>query len=73
MMTGAPGWKYQPWSSLQATRLSSQLPGVDAASARDGFCGCHHLALLRLVAKPSHVGVDVDGLACNLCCPMNYG
>jgi hypothetical protein len=27
---------------------------------------------LYLVAKPSHVGVDVDGLACPLHRPMGY-
>jgi hypothetical protein len=30
--------------------------------ARDGFWGYHHLALLHLVAKISHVGADVDEL-----------
>jgi hypothetical protein len=36
------------------------------AGARDDFWGCHHLALLRLAAKLSHVGGDVDGLAYRL-------
>jgi hypothetical protein len=66
MTSGALGWKYQLWSSLQAARLSSWLPGVNVAGALDGFWGCHRLALLCLVAKPSHVGVDVDGLAYRL-------
>jgi hypothetical protein len=55
------------------TRLSSRLLGIDVASAQDGFWGCHRLALLRLLAKPSHVGVDVDKLPCHLCYPTNYG
>jgi hypothetical protein len=46
---------------------------LNNASARDGYWGCHQLALLRLVAKPSHVGGNVDGLACRLRCPMNCG
>jgi hypothetical protein len=33
------------------------------ASARDGYWGCHCLALLHLAAKIFHVGVDVDELA----------
>jgi hypothetical protein len=28
------------------------------------------MAWFYLAAKPSHVGVDVDGLACPLHCPM---
>jgi hypothetical protein len=51
--------------------LSSPLPGINVADARDDFLDC--LALLRLVANTFHVGVDVDGLACRLCCPANYG
>jgi hypothetical protein len=66
MTCGAPGSKYRLWSLLYAARLSSRLPGVDVAGDRDDIWGCHHLALLRLDAKPSHMGVDVDGLACRL-------
>jgi hypothetical protein len=47
-------------------RLSSWLSGVDMAGAWDDFWGCHHLALLHLAAKLSHVGADVDGLDCRL-------
>jgi hypothetical protein len=47
-------------------RPSSWLPGVDVTAARDGFWGCHCLAFLGLAAKLSHMGVDVDGLACRL-------
>jgi hypothetical protein len=36
-----------------------------------GIWGCHGLVLLRLVTKPSHVGADVDGLACRLYYPMD--
>jgi hypothetical protein len=73
MMGGALGWKYRIWSLLQVTWLSSRLPSIDVAGAWDDFLGCHRLALRRLVANPSHVGVDVDGLACRLCCPINCG
>jgi hypothetical protein len=34
-----------------------------------GYC----LVLLRLAAKLSHVGVDVDGLACRLHQPTDCG
>jgi hypothetical protein len=47
--------------------------GIDVAHAWDGFWGCHHLALLYLVAKPSHVRSDVDELACHLHHPTNCG
>jgi hypothetical protein len=55
-MNAAPGRKDRLRSSLQATQLSSRLPSFDMAVARDGFWGYHHLALLRLVPKLSHVG-----------------
>jgi hypothetical protein len=32
-----------------------------------------YLAMLYLVAKPSHVGADADGLACSLHHPTAYG
>jgi hypothetical protein len=54
MMSGAPGWKDQLWSSLESARLTCWLPGVDVVGAQDNFWCCHHLALLHLVAKPSH-------------------
>jgi hypothetical protein len=42
--------------------LSSLLSGLDVAGSRDDFPWCRHLDLLCLVAKPPHVGVDVEGL-----------
>jgi hypothetical protein len=42
------------------------------ANAWDGYWGYHRHALLHLVAKLSHVGVDVDELACRLHRSMNY-
>jgi hypothetical protein len=44
-------------------RLSSRLSGVDVAGVRDGSWGRIYFTELYLAAKPSHVGVDVDGLA----------
>jgi hypothetical protein len=38
--------------------------------AQDGFLRRHCFTQLYLAAKPSHVGVDVDRLACPLHCPM---
>jgi hypothetical protein len=56
MTSEAPGWKDRLWSSLQTARLSSRFPGTDVVGAQDNFWGYHRLALLHLVAKPSHVG-----------------
>jgi hypothetical protein len=53
-----------------AARLSSQLLGYNVAGAWDGSWGGHHLALLYLTAKLSHVGANVDRLACRLHQPM---
>jgi hypothetical protein len=39
--------------------------------AWDGSWSCH-LAILYLAAKPSHMGANVDGLACSLHRPMVY-
>jgi hypothetical protein len=64
MTTGASCYKYRLQSPEKAARPSSWFPGIDVAGAHDGFLGCHHLALLRLVGKLSHVGGDVEGLAC---------
>jgi hypothetical protein len=36
------------------------------ARARDSLWGHHRLPLRCFAAKLSHVGVDVDGLACHL-------
>jgi hypothetical protein len=73
MMSEAPGWKYRLYSLEKAARLSPWFLGVDVASAQDGLWGCHHLALLYLPTKYSHVGADVDRLACHLHCPMICG
>jgi hypothetical protein len=54
-------------------QLSSWLPGIDVAGARDGSWGCLHLALLYLTAKPSHARADADGLACPLHSPIVCG
>jgi hypothetical protein len=54
-------------------RLSSWLTGIDVAGVRDDSWGHLHFALFYLVAKPSHVGTNVDGLAYLLHHPMVYG
>jgi hypothetical protein len=53
--------------------LSSWLLGIDKAGARDGFLCGHCLTLLCLIAKPSHVGADVDELARRLYYPTDCG
>jgi hypothetical protein len=73
MTSGALGWKDRLWSLLQTAQLSSRLPGTNVMGAREGFWDCHWLALVLLVAKPSHMGVDVDGLACRLHRPTTCG
>jgi hypothetical protein len=47
------------------------VPMCNVASTQDNFWGCHRLSLLHLVAKLSHVGVDVDGLVCHLHYPTD--
>jgi hypothetical protein len=47
--------------------------GVEVDDARDGSWRCCFTTLLYLVAKPSHVGVDVDRLTCPLHRPMACG
>jgi hypothetical protein len=42
-------------------------------SAHDGSWRRHHVARLYLAAKPSHMGVDVDGLAALLHRPTVCG
>jgi hypothetical protein len=52
---------------------SLQLPGVPGAEvndARDDSWTGSFTKRLYMAAKPSHVGVDVDGLACPLHWPM---
>jgi hypothetical protein len=43
------------------------------AGAREGSWSGHHLALLCLATKLSHVGADVDGLAFRLHRPTDFG
>jgi hypothetical protein len=43
------------------------------ARVQDDSLHGHRLVLLRLAAKLSHVGADVDGLACCLHRPMDCG
>jgi hypothetical protein len=52
--------------------MPSLLPGIDVIGARDSSWDFHHLILLRMAAKPSHMGADVDGLDCHLHQPTNY-
>jgi hypothetical protein len=46
--------------------------GAEVDVAQDGSWGRCFTVWLYLSAKPSHVGVDVDGLACLLHHPMAY-
>jgi hypothetical protein len=58
---------------LELLECSSQLPGfLDAEmdNAWDDAWRGSFITWLYLAAKPSHVGVDVDGLACPLHRPM---
>jgi hypothetical protein len=48
---------------------SSWFPGVEMDGARDDSWRRCRFAQLYLAAKSSHMGVDVDGLACPLHCP----
>jgi hypothetical protein len=52
---------------------SSWFSGAEVDGARDSSWRCHCFAQLYLVAKPSQVGVDVDGLAYPLHRPMVCG
>jgi hypothetical protein len=56
-----------------ALGCSIGFPGILGAEVDDAWdSSWRHcfMAWLYLGAKPSHVGVDVDGLACPLHCPM---
>jgi hypothetical protein len=55
------------------SRRSSQLLGIDVAGAQEGSWGCLSVTSLYLNAKPSHVGADVDELACHLHHPAVCG
>jgi hypothetical protein len=60
-------------ASSLALRCSSWFPGVLGAEvddAREDSWRGSFMAWLYLAAKISHVGVDVDGLACPLHRPM---
>jgi hypothetical protein len=64
---GLPWYSRQFQSLLLTSQVFFQLPGtlgveVDVAQDDSGR-GCF-AKRLYMVAKPSHVGVDVDGLAC---------
>jgi hypothetical protein len=61
------------WSMDKASRLSSHLPGADVDGAWDGSWGCLCFISLYLDAKPFYVGADVDGLACHLHYPTEFG
>jgi hypothetical protein len=52
---------------------SSWFSGAEVDGAHDGSWRHHCFARLYLAAKPSHMGVDVDGLAYPLHCPTVYG
>jgi hypothetical protein len=59
-----------------APGCSSWFPGVlgdEVDDAWDGSWKHCFVTLLYLAAKPTHVGVDVDGLAYPLHCPMACG
>jgi hypothetical protein len=43
--------------------MSSRLLGVHVGGARDRFWSHLYFAWLYLIAKPSHMGADMDGLA----------
>jgi hypothetical protein len=66
MISGVIGKKYHIQSPEKAARLSHWLPDIDVVGAQDGFSWCRCLALLRLAAKLSNVGSDVDELVCRL-------
>jgi hypothetical protein len=51
----------------------TEMAKFHVAGTWDRFWGCHHLTLLHLAVKLSHVGADVDGLACRLHRSMDYG
>jgi hypothetical protein len=72
MASRVPDWKRRfvmvgrdfPTVLLGSRVLMRLVPGIVLGAA---------CALLYLDAKPSHVGADVDGLACCLHHPMNCG
>jgi hypothetical protein len=54
------------WRGL--SERSSWFSGAEVNGARDGSWRHRCFTQLYLAAKPSHMGVDVDGLACSLHC-----
>jgi hypothetical protein len=52
---------------------SSGSPGAEVDGAWDDSWRRHHFAQIYVTAKPSHVGVDVDRLACPLHHPAVCG
>jgi hypothetical protein len=60
------------WASGCSSWFSGVL-GAEVDDAQDGSWRRCFTVLLYLAAKPAHVGVDVDGLACPLHRPMACG
>jgi hypothetical protein len=58
---------HRSWTGILGR--SSWFPGAEVAGVQDGSWSRHCFAWLYLAAKPSHMGADVDGLACLLHCP----
>jgi hypothetical protein len=57
---------------LECSSWFLDVPGTEVVDAHDGSWRCCFTVWLYLAAKPSDVGVDVDGLACPLQ-PSNEG
>jgi hypothetical protein len=51
---------------LECSSLLSGFLDADVDDTRDDSCRGSFMVWLYLVAKPSHVGIDVDGLSCPL-------
>jgi hypothetical protein len=51
------GHRLRLQSLEKASRLLPWLSSFDVAGTRGIYLGCHHIALLRLAAKLSHVGM----------------
>jgi hypothetical protein len=57
---------------MELSGRSSWFPSAEVDGAPDGSWRCRCFAWSYLTAKPFHVGIDVDGLACPLHHPMVY-
>jgi hypothetical protein len=62
---------HSSWRGLP--RWSSWFPSTEVEGARDSSWRHHCFTQLYLAAKPSHMGDDVDWLACSLHCPTVCG